>query len=180
MRVDLGDGAVLRPLQESDADELHAAVAANRSHLLPRMPWAGQDRGGTIEYLQGAAAQAAAGDGLQFAVVDGERIVGTAGFHHVDWRNAATSLGYWLAADAQGRGLITRAVVAMLDHAFGPWELHRVEIRAAPDNARSRAIPERLGFVQEGTLRGAEKHPERYGDLVVYGMLAADWRLRPR
>ena len=89
-------------------------------------------------------------------------------------------LGYWLARDAQGRGLITRGVAAMLDHAFGPWRLHRVEIRAAPDNARSRAVPERLGFTLEGRLRDAERHPGGFRDLVVYALLAPDWRRAPR
>jgi RimJ/RimL family protein N-acetyltransferase len=50
----------------------------------------------------------------------------------------------------------------------------RVEIRAAPENARSRAIPERLGFTQEGTLRQVERVGDRYLDNVVYAMLAED------
>jgi hypothetical protein len=52
----------------------------------------------------------------------------------------------------------------------------RVEIRAAPENARSRAIPERLGFTQEGTLRQVERVGDRYLDNVVYAMLAEDWK----
>lgn len=180
MTIDLGDGAALRPLAVTDADELHALVDANRAHLRPWMPWAGQDRAGTEEFLDAAVVQAATGDGAQYAVVRGGRIAGTAGFHRVDWRNASASIGYWLARDAQGHGLITRSVAALLDHAFGRWRLHRVEIRAAPGNARSRAVPERLGFVREGTLRGAERHADRFGDLVVYSMLAADWHARPR
>jgi hypothetical protein len=52
----------------------------------------------------------------------------------------------------------------------------RVEIRAAPENARSRAIPERLGFTQEGTLRQVECVGDRYLDNVVYAMLAEDWK----
>jgi L-amino acid N-acyltransferase YncA len=43
----------------------------------------------------------------------------------------------------------------------------RVEIRAAPANARSRAIPERPGFTQEGTLRQVERVGDRYLDNVV-------------
>jgi len=173
-------GPALRPLGVDDADELHALVEANRAHLEPWMPWAGQERAGTVEFLDAAVVQAATGDGASYAVLDHQRIVGTAGFHRVDWRNASTSIGYWLARDAQGRGLITRAVTTLIEHAFGAWDLHRVEIRAAPDNVRSRAVPERLGFVQEGILRGSERHADRFGDLVVYGMLAPDWRARPR
>jgi ribosomal-protein-serine acetyltransferase len=180
MRLHVPGGPSLRPLGVDDADELHALVDANRAHLLPWMPWAGQERAGTVEFLDAAVVQAATGDGAQYAILDGGRIAGTVGFHRVDWRNAAGSIGYWLAADAQGRGLMTRAVAACLDHAFDAWDLHRIEIRAAPDNARSRAVPERLGFVQEGILREAERHDDRFGDLVVYAMLAADWRARPR
>ena len=59
-----------------------------------------------------------------------------------------------------------------MDHAFGELGLHRVEIKAAEGNRRSRAIPERLGFEQEGILREAECVDDRYMDLVVYGLLA--------
>ena len=58
--------------------------------------------------------------------------------------------------------------------------LHRVEIRAAEDNLRSRAIPERLGFEQEGVLREAERVGERYHDLVVYGLMASEWQAAAR
>jgi len=66
---------------------------------------------------------------------------------------------------------MTRAVSALIDHAFGEWELHRVEVQAAVDNRKSRAIPERLGFEEEGVRREAERVGDRYLDLVVYGLL---------
>jgi ribosomal-protein-serine acetyltransferase len=55
------------------------------------------------------------------------------------------------------------------------WHLNRVELRAAEENRRSRAIPEHLGFRRDGTLREAELVGGRYLDSVVYSMLAADW-----
>ena len=74
---------------------------------------------------------------------------------------------------------MTAAVRAYVDHAFGTWKLNRVTIQAAVDNARSRAIPERLGFRQEGILRETERVGERMLDGVVYAMLAADWPAPP-
>jgi ribosomal-protein-serine acetyltransferase len=70
---------------------------------------------------------------------------------------------------------MTAAVRLLVDHALTEWQLNRVEIRVAVENLRSRAIPERLGFSQEGTLRKADLVDGRYLDSVVYSMLAVDW-----
>jgi ribosomal-protein-serine acetyltransferase len=71
---------------------------------------------------------------------------------------------------------MTVAVAALLDHAFGAWDLHRVELSAAVENARSRAVAERLGFRAEGIRRGAERHGDRWLDMVLYALLAGEWR----
>ena len=70
---------------------------------------------------------------------------------------------------------MTEAVRACVDHAFTTWKLNRVMIQAAVENTRSRAIPERLGFREEGILREVERIGDRMLDDVVYAMLAADW-----
>lgn len=113
---------------------------------------------------------------FNLAIVEDGRLVGGIGLHRLDWQNLSTSVGYWIAEHAQGNGTVTRAVGALLDYAFATWELNRVEIRAGVENARSRAIPERLGFRDEGVLHQAERIGERFADHVVYAMLAADWR----
>jgi len=167
--------AILRPFAVGDLDELHAAIEANREHLAQWLPWARrQQRAGTLEFLRAAERQAAAHDGVQLAIVEHGRIVGSVGFHAIDWARGFTSIGYWLAADAQGRGLATAAVRACIDQAFGPWQLDRIEIRAAPENLRSRAIPQRLGFRELGVLRGVERVGDRWVDHVVYELRAAD------
>jgi ribosomal-protein-serine acetyltransferase len=113
--------------------------------------------------------------GFQAAIVEDETIIGTIGFHRIDWPNRVTSIGYWLAVDAQGKGTMTEAVRALVDWAFRGWDLNRVEIRAAVDNARSRAIPVRLGFAREGVAREVERVGGRVLDHVVYSVLASEW-----
>lgn len=174
------DSLGVRPLETEDAAELHRLVEVNRAHLARWLPWAaGQDRDGTERFLAEAEAQHARDDGFQARIAPEGEIIGVVGFHSVDWINRNTSLGYWLAADAQGAGTMTTVVSALLDHAFYEWELHRVEIHCAPENTRSRAIPERLDFREEARLREAELVDGRYLDSVVYGMLEEEWERRP-
>jgi ribosomal-protein-serine acetyltransferase len=178
LRCELPGGYALRLLEESDAAELYALIDANREHLVPWMPWAVGERSpeDVLPFIRLTRRQIADNDGLQTAIVDpAGRMVGVVGFHGVAWGNATTSIGYWLARDEQGRGTMTAAVRALVDHALITWRLNRVTIQAAVANARSRAIPERLGFHEEGTLREAERVGERRLDNVVYSMLAADW-----
>ena len=177
LKLDLPDGCRLRLLEEDDADEFHALIDANREYLARWMPWAaGETRDGTLEFIRLTRKQVADNDGFQTAIVRDGSIVGIVGFHGVDWPARSTSIGYWLDERQQGQGIMTRAVRALVDHALLGWRLNRVEIRAAPENHRSRAIPERLGFREEGVLREAERVGDRYLDSVVYGMLASEWR----
>jgi ribosomal-protein-serine acetyltransferase len=141
------------------------------------MPWAaGQDLDGTREFLEQGTRNREEGTEFQFAIAgpDG-RICGMTGLHEVRKADERGEIGYWLAAEHQGRGLMTAAVRALVGHGFGEVGLHRIAILAAVGNARSRAIPERLGFAYEGTLREAERVGDRYLDLALYGMLAVDW-----
>ncbi len=172
----LGDGVRVRPVQPADAEPLYAVVVRHRSFLSEWLPWApDQTLEITQQFVAHSERQSASDLGFQGVILDGVQLVGAIGFHAIDWPNSATTIGYWLAEDAQGRGIMTRAVRALTDHAFGAWDLHRVEISAATDNHRSRAIPTRLGFVEEGVRREAERVAGRFLDLVVYGMLARDW-----
>jgi ribosomal-protein-serine acetyltransferase len=70
---------------------------------------------------------------------------------------------------------MTEAVAALIGYAFDVWKLNRVEIRVAVGNRRSAAIPQRLGFREEGTLRQRERHGDSFKDIVVYSILAQEW-----
>lgn len=167
----------IRPLEAGDAAELYALVRANPD-LEEWMPWAAeQDLAATERFIAEGEEQLRGGKGFQAAIEPEGEIVGVLGLHTIDWVNRNTSIGYWLAEGARGRGLMTGAVRALLDHAFHELELHRIEIHCAPENRRSRAIPERLGFREEACLRETELVGGRYLDSVVYGMLAEEWRI---
>lgn len=175
-------GCRLRLLGEGDAEELHRLIEANRDRLARWFAWGeGQTFEDTRAFLRATEAQLERNDGFQAAIECEGAIAGVIGFPFVDWRLRLTRIGYWLDRGHEGRGTMTAAVRALADHALSAWELNRVEIRAAAENRRSRAIPERLGFREEGTLRQAELVGGRRLDSVVYSLLAGEaGRIVPR
>lgn len=176
-RWSIGEACELRLLEEEDAPELYALIDANRAQLRTWLPWAAtQTLADTLGFIQRTRQQLTANDGFQTAIVCEGAVAGVIGYVRVDWKSRSTSLGYWLGKEYQGRGTMTAAVRALVNHALLGWHLNRVEIRAADENRRSRAIPERLGFRQDGILRQAELVEGRYLDSVVYSMLAVEWR----
>ena len=178
-RATLGDGTALRLYEERDTDELYAVVDANRVYLSRWLPWPpAQTRADTLEFIRRSRRQLNDNQGFQAAIVERGAIVGGIGFHRIDWERRATTIGYWIAENSQGRGTVTRAAARLIDHAFDVWELERIEIRAAPENRRSRAIPERLGFHQERVIMNAERLPNGIVDHVVYVLLRDGWRRR--
>jgi ribosomal-protein-serine acetyltransferase len=181
LRLPLSETCWLRLLEDSDADELYALIHAERAYLGQWMGWASaQSLDDTVEFIRETRRQLAENNGFQTAIILEGRIIGVVGFHGVDWTHRKTSIGYWLSEEDQGNGTMTQAVRALVDHALGTWQLRRVEVRIAPENVRSRAIVERLGFREEGTLRQVERVGDRCLDGVVYSMLASDWTSRSK
>ena len=146
------------------------------------LPWPDANRSvlDSRAYVLRVRAQARLGVARSFGLWSADRLVGVAGFVWIDPVNRSAAIGYWLAREAEGQGLMTRAVAALLRHGFRDLKLNRIEIRAGVRNRRSRAIPERLGFRREGTLRQAERLAERTVDHAVYGLLAEEWRASRR
>ncbi len=105
-------------------------------------------------------------------IVHQQQIVGIIGFNSINWPHRNTSIGYWIDKDSEGRGIITQSCRKLISYGFGELDLHRIVIKCATENTKSRRIPERLGCKQEGIEREAEFLYGKYVDLVVYSVLA--------
>ncbi|MEC0255651.1 GNAT family N-acetyltransferase [Paenibacillus lautus] len=79
--------------------------------------------------------------------------IGSSGLHRIDWNVPKFEIGYWIDSRFSGSGFMTEAVQGITDFAFSNLKARRVEIRCDSLNLKSKAIPERLGFQLEGTLR---------------------------
>ena len=164
----------LRAPHPDYAQEMNAAIAESIEDLRPWMDWA--QRVPTVaesrEQQQRSREAYLAREDLQLILFCGERIVGGSGLHRIDWTIPKFESGYWVRSSEQRRGYITEAVAAIADFAFETLSARRLEIRTNTRNARSRAVPERLGFALEGILRNDALHTDgSLRDTAVYAKI---------
>lgn len=160
------------------AGEYFALIDRNRAYLREWMPWAAHESSieDTRAYMKQTLLQLANNEGLQTGIWYHDQLVGSIGYPRLDWADRKAEIGYWLDASMQGKGLVTKACRTLVTYAFDQYRLNKVEIHCATGNTRSRAIPERLGFTQEGIIRQAQWISDHYVDMVIYGMLAHEWK----
>lgn len=172
----INDDAELKLLSMDHDVALFKLVDENREHLRKWLPWIDRTVSvdDTREFLQIATRQFADNNGFQAGIWYKGEMAGVIGYHMVNWQHRHTSIGYWLGEKYQGKGLMTMACKAFIDHAFDGWGLNRIEIRCAEANYSSRAIPERLDFQEEGFIRCGEWLYDHFVDHVVYGLLVSD------
>jgi ribosomal-protein-serine acetyltransferase len=174
----LDDDTLIRSYNIDDAPALYEVLKREPEHLLVWLPWPDADKslGDRREFIRGCIQQESDGDGFRTGIFHRGELAGSVGFHDIGRANRSTSIGYWLAAKHQRKGIMTRACEALVDHALLELKLNRVETRCASENTRSRAIPERFGFTREGVLRQVQLLHDRYVDHVVYSMLVEQSR----
>jgi ribosomal-protein-alanine N-acetyltransferase len=166
----------LRPYRDDDAGAMFALYSDPRvMRYWSFPPWT--DLGQARDYLSRAAAHAAQGIALPWAIADArsDALLGTATLHSLHRDQGRAELGYSLAPAHQGRGLAAEALRLALAHAFGPLGLRRVEADVDPRNAASCRLLERLGFRREGLLRERWRVNGETCDSALFGLLAREF-----
>jgi RimJ/RimL family protein N-acetyltransferase len=169
---------VLRCWEPADAPRLKDAVDSSLDHLRPWMPWAHEAPvpvEQTVELLRSFRGQFDLGQDFVYGIFsrDESDVIGGSGLHSRVGPEAF-EIGYWVRASRAGQGFATEAAAALTRVAFDVSGVERVEIRVDPANGASLAIPRKLGFVEEGTLRRRLHGPDGtplQRDAVVFALL---------
>ncbi|MFC0627026.1 GNAT family N-acetyltransferase [Kribbella deserti] len=172
--VPLTADAELRPLEPWQAAEFLAHVEKARADIVRYIPWAAivVDEESARGFLQTYADRQAADGGRIDGIWLAGELVGGVLFRTFDPAAGTCEIGVWLAAHAQGQGLVSRACQVLIEWAIGPRGLYRVEWKCAPDNEPSKAVARRLGMSFEGTLRSAFPTPAGRQDLEVWSLVS--------
>lgn len=171
---------VIRCWNPADAPLLAAAIEASVDHLSPWMPWARDEPSPMDERIERLRRFRGLFDLSQDFVygifnLDETQVLGGSGLHTRRGKEAR-EIGYWIHVDYINRGLATESSAALTRVAFEVDGVRRVEIHCDPENVRSAAIPEKLGFTHEATLR---KRPvegsDEPRDTMIWTMFLDDY-----
>jgi RimJ/RimL family protein N-acetyltransferase len=171
---------VIRCWEPEDAPLLKDAVDRSLEHLRPWMPWTPDEPeplDTVYERLRTFRAGYDRDENLIMGVfeADESRVVGGSGLHPSDGKESH-EIGYWVAADAIGRGYATELTAVLTRVAFATLDVDRVVIRVDPVNERSDRVPAKLGYTKEATLRRRlpQKQDSDLRDVNIWTMFRAD------
>ena len=133
-----------------------------------------------VEFVGSLDRQREDGERLELGIIDAEgRLLGVTGLSEGSRRDRRAIIGTWLGRQYWGSGANPASKALLLSLAFRELGLLRVTALASPQNVRSVAALERLGFVHEGVLRGWHVHSGVPRDVAILRILRDEWERTP-
>lgn len=157
-------------LHESLAQPLFKLVDKDREYLSQWLAWPVHIKK-TEDYLpfiRDSIAKYSKDESLVCAIEYNTKIVGCISYNYISHSLKKVEIGYWLASDYQGKGIMTRCVEFLTNQAFETLKMEKVESSVAVGNLPSQNIFKRLGFVEEGIISNYENLNGTIVDHVIF------------
>lgn len=174
----IDEDAELRLIELRHAEELNALITQNFGHIREWSAWLTESERPlerTQAWIRQNLTRFAGNESFTIGIWHQDALAGQIDFGNIDRNDRKFEIGYWLGAAFQGKGLVTKSCRALIDYAFHELKFNRVEMRCAVENKKSRRIPEKLGFREEGLFRQSGWLHDHFVDEVIYGLLASEW-----
>ncbi len=175
---------IVRCWNPGDAGLLHKAILENIEHLKPWMPWIAEepktlpDR---VELLRQFRGKFDLDRDYLYGIFNLQEtaVLGGAGLH-TRLGKGVREIGYWIDQGRLSQGLATEVAAALTKVAFELQGVDRVEIHCDPINLRSAAVPRKLGFTHEATLRRRDRSPDgKPRDTMIWTLFSMEYPNSP-
>ncbi len=170
---------IIRCYHPADAPLLAASVTESLEHLLPWMPWAAAEPepiDTKVERLRQFRAKFDLNQDFIYGIFNPQenRLLGGTGLH-TRIGDSALEIGYWIHKDFTNRGYATETSAALTKVAFEVSKVQRVEIHCSVENVRSAAVPRKLGFTLDGTLRQRSFANGHMSDHMIWSIMSEEY-----
>lgn len=174
---------VVRCYHPSDAPLLAESVTESLEHLRPWMPWVYNEPEPLemkVQRLKLFRGNFDLGQNFTYGIFNPEetKLIGGTGLH-TRLGERELEIGYWIHKDYINQGLVTESTAALVKVAFELLRVHRLEIHCDPENFASAAVPRKLGFTLEGTLRAKTRFLDGWSDSMIWGLLETEYPESP-
>ena len=134
-----------------------------------------ESRGYTKAYLRFISKLYRKGKMYDWGISINGKIIGTAGFSSINFKNNSAEIGYVLNRNYWGLGIAGEAVMAVLNFGFSTLNFNRIEAIIFPDNKRSKRVLEKCGLKSEGIRRSAIFAKGEYRDVEAFSVLKEEF-----
>jgi ribosomal-protein-serine acetyltransferase len=167
----------LRLPETEFAKTLFQIVENQREYLEKWLPWIEKTNceKDNLKFLKSSILFNNGGQKLTTFIFHKKQLIGSVAFVKIDKANRAAEIGYWLSEGMQGKGIMTQSCERLIKYGFKKMNLQRIEINIASENLKSLAIPQRLGFHHEGTIRESLFFNHKFYDGEKYSLLKREW-----
>lgn len=111
--------------------------------------------------------------GINWAITikENPKLLGIIGFYRIQPENYRAEIGYMILPEAQGKGIVTESVKALVQYAFTEMNFHSIEAVIDPDNIASEKVLQKCSFIKEAHFKENEFYDGKFWDSVVYSIL---------
>jgi RimJ/RimL family protein N-acetyltransferase len=169
------DTVVLRLPTERDVDAITEACQDPLISQFTRVP-SPYTRANAVEFVRQASKIRPSGTEVTFVITDAtdDTVLGATGIMNITKARDVAEIGYWVAREARGNRIATRAARLVSRWAVLELGIKRLELVAHVDNVASQAVAEHVGFTREGILRDYATMGRGISDVVMFSLLPRD------
>jgi len=168
---------LLRSYEVDDFQELYNAINNSRRHLAPWLNWVSKTTKPehSLQFIRKSQDQMHDQEALALGIFFKDKVIGGIGMHEWDQATKKAQLGYWIATEYEGKGIILKSLIPFVDYLFEKTGLNKIEIHYVAANKRSAKVAARLGFIIEGIIRQSCLRNGIMEDIVITGLLRNEW-----
>ena len=172
LRIELDEEIQLCSVQESFATVYVDLAKENYDYLAKWLVWPPRVKTESDfgDFIVRCKSDHERGDAITFGIIYNGKLIGNIAYKYINNELKKVEIGYWIAQDYQGKGIISRACARLVEYAFTNLDMDKVEMCVASENKPSRAVCERLGMTMEGVISSAERVQGRMLDHAIYGL----------